>query len=150
MEIRELVYEDLEEASLLIWASFYQAEKNHTSMAGMELFRDLTTPVSLSINTYQEDVILLGAFQNETLLGVGAVKDKSRILLLYVHPAHQKKGVGGSLLSHMENLCKEGNIELNASGFALSFYSKRGYVPLGPEREEKGIVFTPMRKEEKI
>jgi GNAT superfamily N-acetyltransferase len=146
MRIRELVYEDLEKASLLLWASYYQAEKNHTSLAGMELFRDLTSPVSLSINAYFEEVVLLGAFQGEILLGVGAVKDKNRILLLYVHPDHQNNGIGGALLSYMEALCEGESIELNASRFALSFYAARGYLSLGPEREEKGIVFTPMRK----
>ena len=49
MEIRELGYDDLEEASEVLWKSFYEAEKKNTSMEGMELFRDLVSPVSLSV-----------------------------------------------------------------------------------------------------
>lgn len=146
MKFRMLGYEDFEAASQVLWKSFYEAEKNVCSMDGMEYFRDLTSPVSLSINLFGQNIVPYGVFSPE-LVAVGAIKDDKHILLAYVHPDHQKKGIGSALLAHLESKCKEDVITLNASDGAISFYEKRGYVKMGRKREEKGLIFTPMKKE---
>lgn len=149
MVIRALKYEDLDVASKVLWKSFYEAEKNHTSMKGMEFFRDLISPVSLSVNTFDGSTRLFGAF-DEDLIAVGALKGEGHILLLYVLPDFAKKGIGSQLLSYMENVSKGNVFTLNAAIGAVSFYKKHGYQTAGEEREEEGMIFIPMKKFLKI
>ena len=143
---RKLEYEDLQEASLVLWRSFYFAEKNNHSIEGMERFRDLTSPVSLSINTFDEKVILFGAFLDSKMVAVGAVKEKKHILLLYVLPEFQKMGIGSEFLAYMENQCAGRQISLNASDVAVSFYAERGYKICGERTVEENLIYTPMIK----
>ena len=143
--IRELKYEDLESASAVLWKSFYFAEKNVATMQGMELFRDLTSPVSLSMNSFDSGIRLFGYFEDEVLIAVGAIKEKNHILLLYVLPEKQRIGVGKSLLEFMEALC-DFPVTLNSSDFAFDFYKKAKYVAAGERKEEDGLFVTPMIK----
>ena len=144
--IRELVYEDLQTASQVLWKSFYEAEKNNHTMTGMELFRDLTDPVSLSINTFQGDVVLYGFFDNDEMLAVGGLKEKKHILMLYVLPLAQGKGVGKELLAFMESICEGDQITLNSSDFAIPFYQHHGFAICGDRNENDGLISTPMVK----
>ena len=144
--IRELVYEDLKSASQVLWKSFYEAEKNNHSMAGMELFRDLTDPVSLSINTFDGSVVLFGYFDNDVLKAVAALKDKSHILMLYVLPSEQGMGIGKKLLAFMERCCEGDVITLNSSDFAIPFYQHFGFTICGERNETDGLISTPMKK----
>ena len=143
---RELLYEDLAQASDVLWKSFYFAEKNNHSLQGMERFRDLTSPVSLSINTFDGKLQLFGAFFDEKMVAVGAIKDENHILLLYVLPEYQKRGIGAAFLAYMENRCKGKNITLNSSDYAISFYTSRGFELAGKRTVEEELIYTPMKK----
>ena len=144
--IRELAYEELNTASQVLWKSFYEAEKHNHTMAGMELFRDLTSPVSLSINTFQSGVVLYGYFENDAMLAVGALKEKKHILMLYVLPGEQGKGIGKKLLAFMEELCEGELITLNSSDSAISFYQRSGFSVCGERNDRDGLISTPMEK----
>ena len=146
MRIRELEYIDLESASRVLWKSFYHAEKNQVSMSGMERFRDLVEPVSLSMNSFDGTLRLFGAFEGDDLLGVGGLKDEKCIAMLYVLPEAARKGIGGALLSFMEELSHSEELFLNASDGAVSFYEKRGYEKIGERRVEDDLPHTPMKK----
>ena len=145
--VRELQYEDLEEASRVLWKSYYEAEKNNTSMEGMEKVRDLVSPVSLSMNSFDGSVLLYGAFEEEKIVGVGALKEARHVLLLFVLPEKQRSGVGSALLSHLLSLCRAPFVTVNSSDGAVGFYQKYGFVPTAPRRVEDGIIFTPMEKQ---
>ncbi|MBR4288611.1 MAG: GNAT family N-acetyltransferase [Clostridia bacterium] len=147
MEIRELFYNDLEEASEVLWKSFYAAEKKNTSMSGMEFFRDLISPVSLSMNTFDGSIVLYGAFCEGKMVSVGALKEKNTILMLYVRPEFWHQGIGGEMLTFLEEQCSPGKICLNASDCAVDFYVKRGYQVISPRKIENELIFTPMTKE---
>ena len=144
--IREIRYEELKVASDVLWESFYDAEKNNHTMAGMEYFRDLVEPVSLSINTFDGQIQLFGYFAGESLLAVGAIKQKKHILMLYVLPNSQKMGIGKKLLAFLESKCDAKELTLNSSDVALPFYQNFGYVVCGERNEKDGLISTPMRK----
>jgi len=147
MEIRELGYDDLEEASEVLWKSFYEAEKKNTSMEGMELFRDLVSPVSLSVNSYDGSMVLYGGFFHGKMVVVGALKDQKRVLMLYVRPEFRGSGYGKRMLRYLEEQCTSREILLNSSDPALKFYEKNGYRAAAPRKIEKELIFTPMKKE---
>lgn len=144
--IRSLVYEDYETASRVLWQSFYHAEKNIHTLKGMETFRDLTTPVSLSISAFDGSAEYFGYFLEEKLVAVGAVKEKKYILMLYVLPEFQGQGIGRKLLEFMENYCSASIITLRSSDIALSFYRLMGYIPTGPREIVGELIGTPMKK----
>lgn len=146
MEIRELCYDDLQEASKVLWKSFYEAEKRNTSMSGMERFRDLVAPVSLSMNTFDGKIVLYGGFSEGKMIVVGALKEKKSILMLYVLPEYWHQGIGGKMLAFLEDNCTSGEIELNASDCAVEFYLRQGYHIIQPRREENDLIFTTMKK----
>ncbi len=145
MEIRELEYEDMEEASRVLWKSFYEAEKNAFSMRGMEKFRDLTSPVSLSMATFDGTLTLYGAFEENELLAVGALR-ANHVLLLYVRPDRQRLGIGSALLSFLEERAPAGNLTVNSSDGGVPFYEKHGFTVTAPRREEEDFIYTPMEK----
>ena len=144
--IREIEYEELKKASEVLWKSFYDAEKHIHSMSGMERFRDLVDPVSLSINTFDGAVQLFGYFEENDLLAVGAVKDQKHILMLYVLPSVQKSGIGKKMLFLLESKCKTDCITVNSSDVGVSFYERFGYKVCGNRNEEDGLISTPMKK----
>lgn len=144
--IREIRYEELKVASDVLWKSFYDAEKNNHTMAGMELFRDLIEPVSLSINTLDGQIRLFGYFEEKSLLAVGAIKEKKHILMLYVLPNSQKMGIGKKLLAYLESKCDAKELTLNSSDVAIPFYQRFGYLICGERNEKDGLISTPMRK----
>ena len=144
--IRKIQYEELKEASSVLCKSFYNAEKVNHTMEGMERFRDLTDPVSLSINTFDGKICLYGYFSDGKLLAVGAVKEKRHILMLYVLPTEQGKGIGKKFLLFLETKCEGDSITLNSSDVAVSFYEKNGYIVCGERDVSDGLISTPMKK----
>ncbi len=150
MKIKALSYEDMDNASQVLWKSFYHAEKDRYSVLGMERFRDLTSPISLSINMMDGGIHLFGAFIEEDLVAVGAVKERRHILLLYVLPEWKGQGIGSALLLCMEKYCSTSQVTLNSSDGAIGFYQKRGYRIQSSRCIEEELVFTPMIKNIKI
>ena len=144
--IRELTFEDYDFASLLLWKSFYFAEKNVASVEGMEFFRDATQPVSLSMSAFEGETRYFGSFLNNELVGVGALKGKGHILLIYIQPEFHHRGLGSELLTYLESLASDGEVFVNASDFAVGFYKKMGYLVAGEREKEKGLITTPMKK----
>ena len=147
--IRKLQYDDFKAASDVLWKSFYAAEKNIHSMKGMETFRDLTSPVSLSISDFDGSAEYFGFFQDDFLAAVGAVKEKKHILMLYVLPEMQGQGIGKKLLEFLVDFCTENIVTLRSSDGAVTFYEKFGFVSSGPREVLDELVGTPMKKEKK-
>ena len=147
MQIREIQDDELSLASRLLWQSFYDSEKKNTSIQGMEVFRDLTDPISLAMNRVDGSFRLFGAWKCDELVGVCGVKLPSHILLLYVHPQRKKMKIGSTMLSFLlEQVIVGDEATLNSSDEAVSFYCKYGFLPCGERREEQGILYTPMKK----
>ena len=147
--IRKLAFQDYKTASEVLWKSFYYAEKNIHSLQGMETFRDLTTPVSLSISEYDGLNEFYGYFLEEKMVAVGAIKEKKHVLMLYVLPEFQGRGIGIQLLSFLENICTSSVITLLSSDGALEFYKKNGYFVNGPRQIKDELIGTPMKKVKK-
>lgn len=144
--IRKLGFHDYSTASDVLWKSFYHAEKDIHSLKGLETFRDLTTPVSLSISEFEGVNEFYGYFLEEKLVAVGAVKEKKHILMLYVLPEFQGRGIGIQLLSFLENICLGTVITLLSSDGALEFYKRNGYVETGSRQIKDELIGTPMKK----
>jgi len=146
MEIRELNQEEYTAASELLWKSFYWSEKDNVSLAGMEKFRDLTSPVSLSVNAFYESWIFCGCFEERELVAVGAAVEKTgKILMLYVHPERKKQGYGRAMLCELLGRLSGNEIVLNSSDEGVSFYRHFGFVALSERVLLDDLPVTPMK-----
>lgn len=146
MKFRKLGENEIASASKLLWESFYETEKNNFNMRGMEKFRDLTSEISLKMNTFDDYISLYGAFEEEELLGVGAVREKKHIFLLYVKKGYYRRGIGSFLLSRLESECVTDEITVNASDCGVGFYASKGFVKIKDRTIEDDFIFTPMKK----
>lgn len=100
-------------------------------------------PLGLTIEeedfSHEAEQYILGAFDDEFLLGVGVLnqkldESKMKVEYLCVDSKRQSAGVGKQLLKHLELYAKKKQakrIELEARVSAQSFYEKMGYVAYG-------------------
>ncbi|NVO54276.1 GNAT family N-acetyltransferase [Rhodobacteraceae bacterium B1Z28] len=80
---------------------------------------------------------------------VGGLSCAGLITLLYVDPAHTRRGVGAALLSKLEQqLAAAGcaTATLDATCTARAFYIRQGWQPTDAPGEWNGIPQFPMRK----
>jgi GNAT superfamily N-acetyltransferase len=79
---------------------------------------------------YQDDGALLG------IMGIQPVRDVELIRHAYVRPESQGRGIGGALLAHLERRVA-GPLLVGtwaAAEWALRFYRRHGFEPVGRER----------------
>jgi GNAT superfamily N-acetyltransferase len=84
-----------------------------------------------------------GWFDKNRLLGVmglQAVRGTTLIRHAYVHPDHQRRGVGGTLLEHLLDLADTRNILVGTwrdATWAIRFYAKRGFQQVTPDEKDR-------------
>ncbi len=86
---------------------------------------------------------------DERVAGVGGLRNRSEISLLYVDPLHSRRGVGRALLARLEEeLARQGSAEahLDATATAREFYRRFGWENDGTPGDWNGIPQYPMRK----
>ena len=73
------------------------------------------------------------------VMGLQPVEDVCLIRHAYVLPACQKQGVGGRLLAHLKTLASRPLLvgTWAAAWWAVRFYEKHGFRPVGPEETER-------------
>jgi GNAT superfamily N-acetyltransferase len=83
------------------------------------------------------------AMAGGTLIGSAVAAEREGIAYLwgmYVHPAHQRRGIGATLLRHVAGwLTPSATIEarvLPSSPWAIAFYTRHGFAETGRERLE--------------
>lgn len=88
---------------------------------------------------------------DETIAGVGAVSATDGVMLNYVSPDYQYRGVSKAIMATLERwLLQQGQncSQLHSTVTARSFYAKIGYLPNGePETRKTGLVSFPMIKD---
>ena len=93
--------------------------------------------------------LYLLAKSSDTLLGFISLKDRTRISQFFVHPEHQRQGVGSALwrAALSASLASQGaDLTVDSSQYALNVYRHFGFVPEGPVTQAGGVVYTPMRR----
>ena len=66
------------------------------------------------------------------------------ISLFFVRREWHRRGVGRALLHAMASAADYPEMTVHSSPYAVEVYRRFGFVPLGGEREENGIRYTPM------
>ena len=91
-----------------------------------------------------------GCYLNNYLVGVIALRTGQHISLLFVRDKFHHLGVARKLINVAVDAVAMENpqiraVTVNSSPYAVGFYKKLGFVPLGPEQRADGIRFTAMR-----
>ncbi len=88
----------------------------------------------------------LAVFEKDGLVaGVGGL-DMNEIRLLYVSPAHQRRGIGSTLLQYLEAMVPPAlfkEVFVYATASAAGFYQSRGYASRGEHNFELGTQKLP-------
>jgi len=87
-------------------------------------------------------VVFWGMKENEVLLGVMGIQDIDDVTLIrhaYVDPAHQGKGIGGQLLTHLLALTPRPVLigTWAAATWAIGFYQKYEFTLLDQEEKNR-------------
>ncbi len=145
MIIRKLKESDFEEASRMIFHTFYKYILPTYTTEGVEFFRDNTSPMSFKMNTYDGSVTLYGAFEDDVLVGVLGKRGTNHICLFFTHKDYMGKGIGKKLFKYfLTTTDSDLPITVNASDYGIPIYEKLGFVKKSERHEENGTVYTPM------
>ena len=137
------------EVSELVRRSFQDAVAEHYSAAGVAEFLRFSTSEALEERSGENCQV----FVAQTEHGIGGmveVRDGKHVSMLFVDPEMQRRGIGRKLLHRAIEFCREEAPELremtvNSSPNSTAAYHNFGFVEVGPEQEEKGLLFTPMK-----
>ena len=146
--IRQFRPDDMEACSDLIRACIL-IEKGLSETLRQKLLKAETPEAMLE----RARLYYVAVFESDAeVAGVGAV-EMNEIRLLYVAPEHQRKGIGRSLLAHLESMVPSvlfSDVFVYSSPAAASFYGAHRFQPQGQhlfiiEEEELTTIFMTKR-----
>ncbi|MBN1399506.1 MAG: GNAT family N-acetyltransferase [Anaerolineae bacterium] len=84
-----------------------------------------------------DGVVFWGFYVGEQLVGVAGLQDRGDVALIrhaYVHPDHQRQGIGSALLTHLRAQTNKPTLigTWAACHWATAFYRKHGYQLVRP------------------
>lgn len=153
--IRRMESEDAEDVSRVSKASFEDSwnryEKNYYPRKALEFDFSRTTPENYRKRIQEPNDFLFVVEENAEIVGAaigGALRGNEKegglalLSAIYIHPSHQRKGLGEALLNHVVEHCKQQKCHkitlytLPVLIPALHLYLKLGFVPEAYLRKE--------------
>lgn len=139
IEIIKLAPERYSEATALIWEVFQVFEVPDFPPEGVTEYKRI-----LDKTEKEKNIIFYTAMENDTVVGALGMRKNNHIGYFYVKATHHKRGIGKALFNAM--LCDhEGDITVNACPYGVPVYTRLGFVPTDTQKNENGIIFTPMK-----
>ncbi len=147
-EIRFAGRDEWEEAMGLAWKTFLEFEADDYTLEGIRNFEDFITDSGLKrmfdMGAYQ----MISAFDQRKMIGMITLRNEMHISLLFVDRSYHRHGVGRALVERMADYAKtelgQERLTVNASPYGVGFYHKIGFKDLEPEKQQDGIIYTPM------
>ncbi len=147
-EIRFIEKDEWEEAMGMVWKVFLEFEGDVYSSKGIANFEDFITSSALKrmfdLGVYQ----VMGAYDGNKLVGIISLRNESHISLLFVDSRYHKRGIGRALVLALAAYARtemgQEKLTVNASPYGVEFYHRLGFWDAGIQREQDGIIFTPM------
>lgn len=139
IEIIKLQPERYNEATALIWEVFQVFEVPDFPPEGVINYKKI-----LDKTEKEKNIIFYTAMENDTVVGVLGMRENNHIGYFYVKATHHKRGIGKALFNQMlKEYC--GDITVNACPYGVQVYTRLGFVPTDTQKNENGIIFTPMK-----
>lgn len=147
-KIRFASREEWEEAMGLAWKTFLEFEADDYTPEGVRSFEDFITDSGLKrmfdMGAYQ----MISAFDQKKMIGMITLRNEMHISLLFVDSRYHRRGIGRALIKQMADYVKQelgkNRLTVNAAPYGVGFYHRIGFKDLGPEKQQDGIIYTPM------
>lgn len=143
MKIEKLKISDLSLASVLIEKAFDHSVAPTLSDEGIATFKSGLTHESIR-NRLNSGNLFIACRSNNSIIGVGEIRDNNHLNLLFVEPSKQKNGIGRKIFNELLRSVRESEVTVNSSLNSVGAYKKFGFVESGRPNEVKGIKYQPM------
>lgn len=148
IDIRPLREPEIPAATLLVRRVFAEFEAPDYVPEGIAAFHRFVAPEALTEQARSGAMKIWGAYRQQTLTGVAAVRGKDHICLLFVDKSYHRQGIARALFDTMRSYCRTdptiSRITVNSSPYAVEIYRRLGFTALSAEQVTDGIRFTPM------
>ena len=147
-EIRFAAQEKWEEAMGLAWKTFLEFEADVYTMEGVRSFEDFITDSGLKRMFIMGIYQMMTAYDHGRMVGMITLRNEVHISLLFVDKNYHRHGIGRALIMKMADYVKDElgkrRLTVNASPYGVAFYHQLGFRDLGPQKQQDGIIYTPM------
>ena len=133
MIIRKLCVNEIEQAVCLAqWTFEYCIMRRNANRQLKEFFMQYNNYENILSLFRQGRIMIWGAFDNNQMVGMGAMEAPGRISMLYVHPNCQRRGYGKALIREMQYVAyeeyKEEQISINViPAWMAGYFLKRKF-----------------------
>ena len=146
--IRFASQDEWEDAMGLAWKTFLEFEADVYPPEGVRSFEDFITDSGLKRMFVMGIYQMIAAFDHGKMIGMITLRNEMHISLLFVDSSYHRQGVGRALIRKMAEYVKQElgkrRLTVNASPYGVIFYHKIGFKDLGPEKQQDGVIYTPM------
>ena len=152
MQVCKIGQNHLREALKLVWDVFEKYDMPDYEEMGVKTFRHFIEYDSMRDRVRGGEMQFWGCYINNYLVGVIALRQGQHISLLFVRDKFHHLGIAAKLLRVAVAAVENAHppiraVTVNSSPYAVEFYKKMGFKPLGEEKKADGIRFTSMRLE---
>ena len=147
-QIRFVDPEEWEDAMALAWKTFLEFEGDVYPPEGVRNFEDFITDSALKKMFLRGTYQMMAAYDGEKLIGMISMRNEKHISLLFVDRSYHRRGIGRALVralaAYVRKEMGHKQLTVNASPYGVEFYHSLGFFDLGPQKQQDGIIFTPM------
>lgn len=147
-EIRFVTGEEWEEAMGLAWKTFLEFEGDVYPPEGIRSFEDFITDSALKRMFIMGAYQVMAAYHEGKMVGMISLRNETHISLLFVDKLYHRRGIGSALVLALSEYVKvemgKNKLTVNASPYGVSFYHRLGFSDISCEKQQDGIIFTPM------
>lgn len=137
--------DNLQAALELVWKVFLQFEAPEYCEEGISEFHDFIQVDSIRQKLLNHELFLWAGYEGDRIVGVIAVRPPFHISLLFVDPQFHRRGIARSLFETVLEVCKNTEITVNSSPYAVGIYRRMGFADTDAEQTVNGIRFVPMK-----
>lgn len=139
---------DVQDVSELVSHVFDELLASEYPPEGIQEFHRYIQPTALLARS-QANHFTFVSVAHDCIVGMIEVRDYNHISLLFVAQQYHGQGIARTLWHKALQVCQRNEPELsqvsvNASGYAVPFYEKIGFYPVGDKQVKNGISFIPM------
>ena len=119
----------------LVWEVFAEFQAPEFTQEGIEEFWRFIDGEYMNMMLGEGIMTFWGAFEDDLMVGVCAVRDNNHIALLFVDGEYHRRGIGSTLLKKAVADCKYldpdlNRVTVNSSPYAVPFYEAMGFKAL--------------------
>jgi GNAT superfamily N-acetyltransferase len=146
--IRLATCSDAHDISALIYSQWHHRTSTHTEQPTSEFFAGFA-PETIKEHIGSVRYRYWVALMEGQLVGALGIRDRERIMHLFVAESYQRRGIARALWSRTKSeLMAEGgevSVVTNSSIYAVPVYERFGFKAIGPRAERAGVTYVPMQ-----